>query len=512
MIAPSYRAGRQPTPFLLIALIVFALLTVLLAGLLIGSAQWVWLGGLLLLGVVLPGLIYVGTLHVEDRRGRLLLFGWIVMLTAHGLHSRIGLPVGYVLELVLFPLAWASTRSVLSRAATDRTLRLFVALVTLYFAIALLSSALGRSHAIAALWQLQYNLKWPLMFGLGTLVAWSERSDDLLRKLIAWSWLAIVPFLVLEVVSLSLHTRIFELNPDMSGNPLLGVGRRYRGPFFHAGYMAIVCGLLAAGAFSQWLAGRGVRWALLTFLYLVFVLASGQRQEFAALILVLVLLLAIMWRRYWAIFALSGLVFGVLTVAGLVYVEHVPMRDTLAQWGLFDDYRPLSERAILSRAGIVIAEQYFPLGSGLGTYGGAGAQKFDLSLFWDLGFGRNWWFRQGLFIVDTYWPCVIAESGFIGALSVAVALVTMWFALLRRAWFAVATPSFFVAFVGLAALTLLVANTPSSAVITDPRGSFVFWLLIGAAWRANGPPDLTNRIRTVRRDYASNVPQRRSAD
>jgi hypothetical protein len=33
----------------------------------------------------------------------------------------------------------------------------------------------------------------------------------------------------------------------------------------------------------------------------------------------------------------------------------------------------------------------------------------------------------------------------------------------------------------------MLANSPSSILLTDPRGSSIFWFLIGAAWRASAP-------------------------
>jgi hypothetical protein len=216
-------------------------------------------------------------------------------------------------------------------------------------------------------------------------------------------------------------------------------------------------------------------------------LSSGQRQELFALGVTLILIAGIHWRRYLYLLAVAAGLAGSIVVVGLVYFEHVPMQRTLAKWGLVDGLTPLSERAILTTKGVEVAQQFFPFGSGLGTYGGPGAQKNDLSLFMDLGFARYWWFRQGKFLVDTYWPCIIAESGFFGALALFIFFMLMWATLLRRAWYAVDTPAHALSLLALAAMTLLLANTPSSPILTDPRGAIVFWLIIGAAWRATAP-------------------------
>jgi hypothetical protein len=470
-----------------LAVVVIFFVFSLLGGLLIGAGQLVLLAGFVIVVLsALLSLLFLGQ-RVEDRRGFLLVGVWWGMLLVHGLQQSSGLPVGYILELVLFGLVLASVQCVWDLSRQDWVLRLLLALLLLHFGMALLSSMLGRSQTFAALWQLQYNLKWPLMLGLGTLLIWNGRVDDLMRKIIAWSWIFIVPILAVEIATPEIHSYVFGENSDKSVNPVIGVGARYRGPFNHSGYLAIICALLAAGAMATFLVDRGRRWGLLILLYAAIVLLSGQRQELLAMVFALFLLVAISWKQYLHLMVIFATLLGGLLVAGFIYFEYIPMRDTLAQWGMVDDLSRPSERAILSTNGIAVAHQFFPLGSGLGTYGGVGAQKFDLKLFWELGFGSYWWFLQGKFLVDTYWPNVIAESGFVGAFLLLVFFIVLWITLLRRAWCSVGTPVYGVSLLALAAMTLLMANTPSSPVLTDPRGAFIFWLIIGSAWRATMP-------------------------
>lgn len=466
----------------------------LLCGLLIGAGQFVLLAGLIIAMLfAILSLLFLGR-DIEDRRGFLLIGVWWAMLIVHGMQQSSGLPIGYVLELVIFGLVLASAQCVWNLARQDWVLRVLVGLLLLHFGMALLSSVLGRSQTFAALWQLQYNLKWPLMLGLGTLLIWNGHTDDLMRKIIAWSWIFIVPILAVEIATPEIHSYVFGENPDKSINPVIGTGARYRGPFNHSGYLAIISALLAAGAMIRLLVDRGRGWSLLVLLYAAIVLLSGQRQELLAMVFALLLLVAISWKRYLHLMIVFTALLGGLVVAGFIYFDYIPMQDTLAQWGLVDHLSNPSERAILSANGITIAHQFFPLGSGLGTYGGPGAQKFDLKLFWELGFGRYWWFLQGRFLVDTYWPNIIAESGFGGAFLLIAFFMVLWVTLLRRAWCSVGTPVYGVALLALAAMTLLLANTPSSPILTDPRGAFIFWLIIGSAWRATIPVYSRSRL------------------
>lgn len=464
-------------------IVLLSLALALFLGLLAGVGQWPIALLLLIMLAGIPLAIF-GARGGQKRDHFLLAGGLLVMLTSYGVQVNSGLPVGYLFEMVLFGFVLASVRNLWQLSAQDNALRLLLFLWLVYLAISLLSSAFGRSHKFAAIWQLQYNLKWPLMFGLGALIVWTADADNVLRKMLAWTWVLILPFIVIELAFPSVYTHIFSDAVDVHTNPLLGFGGRLRGPFAHSSVLASIGGLMAAGALVQWLQGRGRAWTVVALAYIGLVLLSGQRQEALGMVVAFLLILTIHWRRYFPLVftttvALVGLVFVSL------YLDELPLQSTLEQWGLLGNVGVLSERAILTVKGLEVASQYFPLGSGLGTYGGAGAQKFDLSLFLDLGFGRYWWFREGKFIVDTYWPSVIAETGYIGAFLTLSIFMLMIVTLVRRAWRASGTPIAGLMLIAVAAMTLLLANTPTSAAITDPRNSFLFWLLVGAAWRAN---------------------------
>lgn len=454
----------------------------ILLGALIGFEQWLLLT-VILGSVALMAAMLFGALNVEDRKGWFLSCGCVLTFLSHGMQKN-GLPAGYILELIVFGFGVVSLRRLYSIAKQDKALRILIALVFFQFALSILSSLLGRSHKVAAFWQFQYNLKWPLMFGLGMLIVWTNEVDRLFSRILALSWLFILPVILLEAIFPRWHSQIFGFYVDGSMNPFLSSGIRYRGPFSHSGYLAIICAPLATGAFIQALINRSKKWGLVSLLYGGMVLASGQRQETAALAFLIVIVVAIHWRRHGLQLFYGAILVFTLGFSYLINSEELPLQSVLAEWGVSSNLSALSERAILTKNGLDVAINYYPFGSGLGTYGGAGAQKFDLSLFIDLGFRQYWWFRQGKFIVDTYWPNIIAESGIFGAILLLLAFILIWLTLLHRSIRVASTSLYIPTLMGLSAITILFANTPSSAVITDPRGAFVLWILIGAAWRA----------------------------
>lgn len=458
---------------------------VLLGGLLATGA------GLRLLALILPvlalPLAYWMTRSFTDRRGWLLPVVWGLMLVTTGIQHVSGLPVGYLMELLLFGLGITICLNFWKRVEEDRLLGLLLLLWLLHSGLGLLSTVLGRSQLMAAVWQLQYNLKWPLMFGLGLLVARGETGELRLRQLLSWSWVVLLACIVLEIAWPGGHEMLFDVPPDLHPNPILGFGLRYRGPFFHSGYLALSCALLVSACLALALAGRGRRWLWLALVYGGLALLSGQRQELFALAVCIAIFLLLAGRRHGYLFLLLGIFLGGIVLAGGMFLDQMPGEAVLAQWGLIEGTGTLSERAILSLNGVQVAERYFPLGSGWGTYGGVGAQKFDQSLFVELGFGRYWWFRRGLFLVDTYWPGVVAETGFAGAASLLLLFLLLWGGLFRRCLEALRQGQHVaLCATGLAAATLLLLNSPTSAVLTDPRGALLFWLLIGAAWRIGG--------------------------
>jgi len=362
-------------------------------------------------------------------------------------------------------------------------------LFLLFMACGVASSVLGRSHTVAALWQLQYNLKWPAMFLLGLLIHWDARFDLTLKRLLALAWVPILAFVVLEVAAKGAHQTLFGPPPDYQINPLLGSIRRLRGPFQHSGYLALISGCLAWLAAVYAVQLKAWRWAGVALIYTLLLLASGQRQETMGFVLALALGAALLMRRHWILMILVT----VLLVAGTACLawalDYAPLTDVLHQWGVGSRLSALSERAVLSEAGLAIANRYWPLGSGLGTYGGVGAQKFDLSQFVEMGFQRYWWFRENKFLMDVYWPSVVAESGWPGAAALAACYAVMMVTLVRR--LVRSQPLDTLLLMGSGMMLVMLSNTPSSVVITDPRGCFALWLIIGAAWRHALPPTIS---------------------
>lgn len=75
-------------------------------------------------------------------------------------------------------------------------------------------------------------------------------------------------------------------------------------------------------------------------------------------------------------------------------------------------------RNILLKFGVLTARNYFPLGSGLATYGTAIAKEIYSPLYSKYGFSGYWGLSKnfGDFLTDNYWPAILGEFGVLGTL------------------------------------------------------------------------------------------------
>ena len=73
-------------------------------------------------------------------------------------------------------------------------------------------------------------------------------------------------------------------------------------------------------------------------------------------------------------------------------------------------------RGHLYRTGIKIAVDYFPLGSGFGTFGSYISRLYYSPIYFQYGINNVWGLSPSmpLYIADTYWAMVLGENGFIG--------------------------------------------------------------------------------------------------
>lgn len=121
-------------------------------------------------------------------------------------------------------------------------------------------------------------------------------------------------------------------------------------------------------------------------------------------------------------------------------------------------------RSVLLSTSFDVANMHWPLGSGLATYGSNASADYYSSFYYSLGFPSVY----GLgpmnhdYLVDSFWPAVIGQCGYIGLLLVAIIFVLL-FSMSRKAvdhgvplWASFAIPIY-----------LLIASTSEASIFSS---------------------------------------------
>lgn len=90
----------------------------------------------------------------------------------------------------------------------------------------------------------------------------------------------------------------------------------------------------------------------------------------------------------------------------------------------------IEPRVVFMHHAIQVANEYFPFGSGFGTFGGY-ASTLNKALYYKLGFEEYWWFNNDLFLTDTFWGNVLAESGWFGVTGYLISILSLIFGSMR---------------------------------------------------------------------------------
>lgn len=91
-------------------------------------------------------------------------------------------------------------------------------------------------------------------------------------------------------------------------------------------------------------------------------------------------------------------------------------------------------RNVLLSYGIKTAKNYYPIGSGFATYGTSVAQNYDSRLHKIYNFNNYYGLStdDGYFLTDNYWPAIMGEIGFIGALIMLILLIIIFKIIIRK--------------------------------------------------------------------------------
>lgn len=314
-------------------------------------------------------------------------------------------------------------------ARQQRFIQLFLLAFFLFITFGIFSTFTGRSQFYATAYQFISDLKPLLAVSLGFALRWDSRMERLLFIVIRWLWLPAILLVFFEWAMPNLYFNIFSAGyGKISADPTGLLPSRASGFFDHPAMLASTSAAFCLLAVSRALIlnqQRKIYWFLASMYFLLIVFAV-QRQELASCMAVIFLIYLLAEPKHFKTRVLQVLALSVLSVVAFWSVFSKTFIDEAAAWGFGTISQIEHPRAQIFSGAWQIALEYFPFGSGLGTFGGAGAEKFDTSLYEHLGFKNYWWYGKEDFLMDTYWPNSIAETGIFGAISLLMSYIFLF--------------------------------------------------------------------------------------
>ncbi len=386
-----------------------------------------WQAGVLIAGAVWAIIVY-WLLWKEGERGHRDAPFWFLLFWAFGsatIQSLTRIQADWVFELVLLFLAPLMLPKLVWWARRSTTVRAVLLLLAGFLLIAAMSSYLGRSKPLSAAFQVITNLKLYLLLLLGLFVTWSGRTEKVFWGVVRHSWILLLALIAVQWGFPAFFDALFPYSATDSRHFVPSLTRAV-GPFRNPTVLGFYSAIFLLLSVLKLAESRQAGWYVSALAYAVALFASGQRQEMLGVIFCCALLYALhgsAWK--FASRLLTGVV-AVAAVFGTLWVTEAEyFRAELAKMGLVGHASLVQPRTVLYVDSVELANRYFPLGSGLGTFASAGAQKFDPTLYYDQGFGAFSWFGRVNVLSDTYWPQFFAEAGWIGFALYAAAFLTL---------------------------------------------------------------------------------------
>lgn len=383
--------------------------------------------------VALATLIYVFILYEAladpQRPGRRDVFFWSMfglVFIACNIHKTTGYSTYFLLEVVLLLLLPLLVGTLFTLLKESNFFRLWFLGVGCFILWSIACSVFGRSHLLAAVFQFATNLKLFISLLLGFYLCWSTRTEKVFWFIVRWLWLPLMLLIAWQWGHPSSYFGLLGHADPGTRDPLGLFPSRGLGLFQHPTYLGTYAGIFLFLCVLKAISGDGRRNWWFAFCYFLVLTASTQREEIVVAVAISVAVMSLWKGKRFAvrsIFLASGLAVAFGAASWLLIKDN--LINTAINYGVVGSAHIQEPRAVLYTHSFQIAEQYFPGGSGLGTFGSSGAEKFDRSLYLDHGFAAYWWFDKENFLMDTYWPNFIAEEGFIGAFLMLVLLASL---------------------------------------------------------------------------------------
>ncbi len=323
-------------------------------------------------------------------------------------------------QVAIILLATTGLTKFITSVKKDKLIQLSILLFFSFILCGVYSTMMGRSRFDAASYQLISDFKPFAAIVMGFALGWDPKIERILWMAIRFLWIPLLLILIFEWVLPGQYVLIFgskfiAISDDPSRIFPSRASSLFEHPAMFANSSAAFCIITSARAIMHE-KDRIRNWCL-SVIYFIFIITAVQRQEMAACF-ISILFIYLLYKPEGTFKRFSYIIFISVIAAFLFWLVFAQtFNKEGASWGFGTIGQLEHPRAQIYAGALILADENIPFGSGLGTFGGAGAEKFDTSIYESLGFRNYWWYGHEDFLMDTYWPNSIAETGFLGALS-----------------------------------------------------------------------------------------------
>jgi hypothetical protein len=238
--------------------------------------------------------------------------------------------------------------------------------------------------------------------------------------------------LLFIVVELFAPTLYYGLLPGTSAPSVIpGTSiKRYSGFFIHPGQMAFFC---LSYLFLLFFYNRGIyRNCFYMMLAMSFIVLSGQRVEILFVLILLFVFLVNKFKANSLVISFSGKMLFLLAFPVLIFVFYNFDSAGLLSGQFLEIDKDVMPRMVILNESLYLSSFYFPLGSGLATFGSAQSVDNIHSVYHMTYLEGLWWYENNMYLFDFFWGSVLAESGWFGLISYFLCLVGLFVTFNKR--------------------------------------------------------------------------------
>ncbi len=163
---------------------------------------------------------------------------------------------------------------------------------------------------------------------------------------------------------------------------------------------------------------------ILSFLFILTLMFTLRRKSIVAIFFVFVFITMIQSDGFKSKLRNFFFTITLISFSFVIFYEQIQFvfLDAIERYSVHEDTatQNVQPRIVLADASVRIATDKFPFGSGLGTFGSWMSKVNYSDIYYEYGVSDYWGLspQDDRYLNDTYWPMIIGEFGFIGAIGI----------------------------------------------------------------------------------------------